>query len=138
MPELNRVDSCVCGPIVPPLSCEFVTSPTPDPAEHVVGTPELWDTYILVRAVVPTSQPPSEDGFEYYFECIEDPAYDSGWRSNDSVAGLYYPDGNSPEIPELYCVACDPSYSFRIKVRDAECQKETQWSQVRSVANPQS
>ena len=138
MPELNDAESCVCGPIVPPLSCEYSIPPTPDPPEHVAGTPTKFSNgnewHIVVRAALPTSEPPTEDGFEYFFECVEDSNLNSGWRNEDNVAGTYYSDG-FPQIPKVYEVVCNPSYSFRLKIKDVECQSETGWSDAKSAGN---
>jgi hypothetical protein len=82
-----------------------------------------------------TSDPLVETEHEYFFRCVEDSNFDSGWRNEDSVAGQFAP-GGSPEAPEQYWAACDTSYTFQIKVRGVECQKETDWSDIRGVVNP--
>jgi len=136
--ELNSVSTCICGPIMPPPDCITFPAPEPDPPTHAEGTPFTvfvageGQYYVVVLSDEPTSSPPTEEGYEYYFACVEDSAFDSGWRSNDSVAGLSYPNGTAQE-PRQYWVGCDTAYTFSIKIRDTACQKETGWSAAKGT-----
>ena len=146
-PDLNSTSNCLCGPMTPPLDCVTLLPPTPDPPTLAHANPFAVFVaaegayYIVVTANEPTSEPPDEDGYEYFFECVDDASLNSGWRNLDTVAGLSYPNGtaqapNQIWIKEIGGYGSYHDYGFRVKIRDVMCQKETGWSATHSVNNP--
>lgn len=124
---------CVSTPPILP-----VTPPTPDPMQWdytvidvngylIDGTPHeiwlgpdpLWDYYATMRADPNTSD---ESGFEFYFQCTNKSALDSGWIS--------FPEGP----PYTYTVQTGlkgQTLEFRVKARDlSPNHNETAWSET--------
>jgi len=88
------------------------TPPSPDPMEWDVAPYMDDSTTVTMRAEEAT------DAWgwvvEYYFECVEGPGHDSGWRTKRS-----YSDG----VPK------GASFGYRVKARDA-LGNETEWSKI--------
>jgi hypothetical protein len=92
------------------------TSPTPNPStwsSEPIGT--SWST-ITMSANTATD----DSGVEYYFECLENAAYDSGWQDSR----IYLATG----------LLSNTVYSFRVKTRDKSTnQNETEYSSTVSA-----
>ncbi|MHC5061794.1 MAG: DUF7948 domain-containing protein, partial [Planctomycetota bacterium] len=98
-----------------------MTPPAPNPSTWATQPYSTGTSSIAMRAV--TGSDPS--GVRYYFECVTDPNFNSGWQGIPNYAAV----GLSP----------DTQYTFRTKTRDnSSNQNETGWSNTASaVTDPQ-
>jgi len=124
--------SCVTTPAMPDKE-----PPTPDPmqwdrsldANGIDGRPHeyyggggIFDYYVTMRADPNTDDP---SGFEFYFECIDDHNYDSGW--------MYFP-GGPPYVYTFKIGQSGFTYRFRVKARDrSPNHNETAWSEPEPI-----
>ena len=98
--------------INPPLPNPPVWMDTP--AQYYFG-----GTYWHYMAVVPVADPEGNCE-EYYFECVDNSAYDSGWVNalTVPVLGVDYPAGAMPPAPNERWVrvgAANLEYRYRVK-----------------------
>jgi len=118
-------------------SCWFVEDllpPIPDPAEWDIEPQAL----VAGNGVVEMSAKTALDAWwsdqvEYYFECLTDPAYSSGWRQGYDPADT----ATYVENPEYYTVSGlvadgQTEYTFRVRVRDGRGNM-TAWSAPMTV-----
>jgi hypothetical protein len=116
------------------LPPEDTTPPTPDPMrwdetpdgngfdgrprEVLVGPDPMWDWGATMRADPETSD---VSGFEFYFECVDEPGFTSDWISFSGP-------------PYIYTVKTGQKgllLKFRVKARDLSANRnETAWSEV--------
>jgi subtilisin family serine protease len=86
--------------------------PLPDPAEWLIKPQATGLTTIVMQAKKATDK----SGVEYFFDCIENDTFDSGWQSSNLYQKSTFTAGTA--------------YSFRVKARDkSENHNETQWSE---------
>ncbi len=87
--------------------------PLPDPAEWLIEPQATGLTTIVMQAKKATDK----SGVEYFFECIENHTFDSGWQSS--------------AVYQKSTFAAGTAYSFRVKARDkSENLNQTEWSQT--------
>lgn len=91
------------GDLLPPL---------PDPETFLIKASATGLTTIVAQAVKATDK----SGVQYYFECVENHAYDSGWQDSPLYLRSDYAQGTT--------------YTFRVKARDkSENLNETDYSE---------
>jgi len=99
--------------------------PIPDPMTWAVEPYATSPTTIAMVATTATSTDGTD--VEYYFECVDDPNFNSGWISF------------GPGEPAMWeDTGLDPGYTFsyRVKARNKGNRLETGWSQIRSARTP--
>jgi hypothetical protein len=111
------------------------TAPTPNPmlwsevidANGMDGRPYeyniggIWDNWVVMRADPNTTD--ASGSWEFYFECLDESGFDSGWIS--------FP----PSPPYTYKVwvgLAGQNFRFRVKARDMY-YNETEWSTVETA-----
>ncbi|GAF98529.1 unnamed protein product, partial [marine sediment metagenome] len=94
-------------------SLEDTAPPVPDPPEWEPGLePNETGRFTIAMEVRECTD---DAGVEYYFECVTDSSFDSGWQSSPG----YIATG----------LAENTTYTFRVKARDnSPNQNETDWS----------
>ena len=101
--------------------------PTPNPPAWTIFPSRVQDGYGIWWHQMAVEEAADDNGVEYYFECLDDGSYSSGWRSLDGID----PFGNIIG-PEEYWVQVGGQYiyfTYRVKVRDmSPNQNETLWS----------
>jgi len=97
---------------------EDTFAPAPDPPEWEPGLePNETGRFTIAMEIKGCTD---DAGVEYYFECVEDGNFDSGWQSSPS----YIATG----------LAEDTTYTFRVKARDTSPnQNEADWSDPKSA-----
>ncbi|MBL7107557.1 MAG: hypothetical protein ISS77_08135 [Phycisphaerae bacterium] len=92
---------------------EDMFAPVPDPMTWEIEPYPVSSTQFSMTATEAYDENPT--GVEYYFECVTDPNFNSGWYDNR----IYEPNTLDP----------NSEYSFRVKARDKSSnQNETNWS----------
>jgi len=89
-----------------------LTAPTPDPAQWDI-VPKATGLYTIDMAAAEATD--AGGVVEYYFECVEDANFDSGWQSEPRYT---VSDGNMSEAT---------IYTWRLRVRD-DSNNMTAWS----------
>ena len=119
-----------CQASMPPLGWslpeEDNTPPSPDPAQwatdgapiEIYGAGGTFDFSIEMTAMEATD----DSGYvEYYFDCVTESGFSSGWQSSPSYSVLIGRSGQG--------------LCFRVKARDAY-GNETEWSDILTAQGP--
>ena len=86
--------------------------PLPDPAEWLIKPQATGLMTIVMQAKKATDR----SGVEYFFDCIENNTFDSGWQSSNLYQKSTFTAGTA--------------YSFRVQARDkSDNHNETEWSE---------
>ncbi|MBA7710365.1 hypothetical protein ES703_119307 [subsurface metagenome] len=101
-----------------------VAPPLPDPAEWAPGLePKETGRFTIAMESVEATD---DSGIEYYFECVTDSNFDSGWQNSSN--SLFPPGYVATGLAE------DTTYTFRVKYRDTSPnQNESGWSTEESA-----
>jgi subtilisin family serine protease len=128
-PVNSLQDFCVTGgrlnlyKAVASIQVEDTISPTPNQAQWDIEPTATGLKHIVMKAAAATDA----SGVQYYFECVENPAINSGWQDDP-----LYILGDTPE--ERALLAEGTTYTFRCKVRDkSENHNETEWSEEKQT-----
>lgn len=93
-------------------------APTPDPMEWKVAPIAVGVNTFYMEAVTATDV----SGVQYYFDCIGNDAFDSGWQTSP----IYYRGGYLPLV----------AYQFRMQARDNSVSlNTTEWSEIAEVTS---
>ncbi|MFZ0033988.1 MAG: S8 family serine peptidase [Sedimentisphaerales bacterium] len=114
----SPVRYAVVGETPPPP--EDHNAPTPNPMTWATVPHAISATSIAMKATTATDD---TAGVEYYFEDANNPARNSGWRSN----------------PSWTDTTCQPqtTYTYRVRARDTSLwHNTTGWSVLRSATTP--
>ncbi len=125
----NLKDLCVTGgrlnlyKAALSVEIEDVIAPTPNPAQWDIEPAATGLKHIVMKATAATDAA----GVQYYFECIENSALNSGWQDEP----LYILGDTAQERALL---AEGTTYTFRFKARDkSDNQNETGWSESKQT-----
>ncbi|NLK40706.1 MAG: M6 family metalloprotease domain-containing protein, partial [Planctomycetes bacterium] len=95
-----------------------IEPPTPNPPQWDIEPTATGLHHIVMRAVEAKDD---RFGVEYFFDCIEDDTFDSGWQTSRLYQVGRPEDENKP--------VAGGTYTFRLKTRDTSVNlNETEWS----------